>query len=75
MWLRDYLEQQGGEADSTDVKKDGSKAGYSESALKRARKKLGFGVTYRGFPRKSYWSLDLPGDATVSSDEYTESVQ
>lgn len=58
-WLRDFLTVEGGEAASTDVKREGSKAGYSESALKRARKKLAYGVTQQGYPRRTVWYIPV----------------
>lgn len=56
-WLSDYLETQGGAADSADIKKAGQRAGHSQSTLRRAHKRLGLVTTTKGFPRRSEWSL------------------
>jgi hypothetical protein len=56
-WLADYLAIQGGPADSALIKREGHKAGHSESALKRARLKLQVTAASHGYPRKTFWSL------------------
>jgi hypothetical protein len=58
-WLRDYLTDNGGLADSADVKREGHKAGHSNDALKRARQKLKLTVQSKGFPRRTTW--EIPG--------------
>lgn len=55
-WLSDYLETQGGAADSAEIKKAGQRAGHSNGALHRARKRLGLTTTTKGFPRRSEWA-------------------
>lgn len=56
-WLTDYLTTQGGEADSADIKREGQKAGHSQDALKRARKRLRMPIEAYGMPRHTKWSL------------------
>jgi hypothetical protein len=56
-WLVDYLQTQGGTADSASIKKEGAKAGHSQDALKRARPRLNIVSTAEGFPRRTFWSL------------------
>ncbi len=56
-WLEDYLRQQGGEADSKDIKVAGQRARHSADALKRARTRLGIGSESYGFPRQTKWLL------------------
>lgn len=56
-WLGDYLSEQGGEADSAAVKLAARKAGHTESALQRARKRLKIVTESVGFPRKTIWRL------------------
>lgn len=56
-WLTDWLASLGGSDDSANVKKAGAKAGHSDSALKRARRRLRIEVTAEGFPRRTYWSI------------------
>jgi len=55
-WLRDYLAAHDGTVDSAAVKREGSKAGHSTSALQRARQRLHLVKTTSGFPRRSFWS-------------------
>lgn len=56
-WLQDYLTEQGGSADSADVKRDGFKAGHGKDALQRARLKLQITTVSVGFPRRTHWVL------------------
>ncbi len=58
-WLQDFLVSRGGECDSATAKKEGSRAGHSIDAVKRARKKLGIASDSRDFPRKTYWSMPV----------------
>lgn len=71
LWLKGYMETQGGEVESMDVKKAGAGAGYSESALKRAKKKVGIEYAYKGYPKRSYWTmaLDTQSDAYVATSD------
>lgn len=62
-WLRQYLEQRQGAADSKAVKTDGFAVGFSQSTLKRAAATLHIAVVSIGFPRRTWWTL--PG-ATVN---------
>jgi hypothetical protein len=52
-WLSDYLSLHQ-VATSQQVKAEGKKVGISADALKRARHKLGVGLTSAGFPRSTY---------------------
>jgi hypothetical protein len=67
-WLREYLMDNGGEANRGDIMKDARKAGYSESTVKRARKRAGVIVSPRqGFGGGTLWSLDTQsGHSQVS---------
>jgi hypothetical protein len=67
-WLDEYLRDKE-VADSKDVKSDAAEADISERTLKRARKKIGAGVTSVGFPRRTVWSK--PG---LTPDEVDEIV-
>jgi hypothetical protein len=60
-WLADYLNAQGGGAESAETKAAGKKAGHSKGALDRAARTLNIGINSFGFPRQTYWSL--PGTA------------
>jgi hypothetical protein len=60
-WLADYLDAQGGGAESAEVKAAGRKAGHARGALDRAARKLKVSIDSFGFPRQTYWSL--PGAA------------
>jgi hypothetical protein len=68
-WLQDYLTQQGGSADSADVKKEGAKAGHSHDALKRARHKLKAAAVSVGFPRRTHWTLQSAQSVGATSGE------
>ena len=59
-WLADYLADQGGTADSNDIKTAGKAAGHSKDSLQRARKRLAIGSTQLGYPRRAFWSLPSP---------------
>jgi hypothetical protein len=64
-WLTDYLETQGGEAASADIKKAGHQEGHTQDALQRARKKLKLQVKSRDMPRRTFW---ITPEETQSSD-------
>ena len=70
-WLTDYLTDHGGTAASADVKRDGAKAGHSQDALKRARRRIRADVTESGFPRRTFWSLagTLPAPVGAQSEQ------
>lgn len=72
-WLSDHLAQLGGSDDSKSVKDAGSKAGHSQDALKRARRRLRIDITSSGFPRRTYWSL--PGTQPDESAGHDQSEQ
>ncbi|MGE0042405.1 MAG: DnaB-like helicase N-terminal domain-containing protein [Vicinamibacterales bacterium] len=56
-WLVDFLGDNGGAADSAEVKRAGAKAGHSADALKRARQRLRITALSVGFPRRTVWKL------------------
>jgi hypothetical protein len=58
-WLEDYLAQHGGTASSTDIKRDGGRAGHALRTLHRARQRVRAVVSSEGFPRVSWWSLPV----------------
>jgi hypothetical protein len=62
-WLTDYLTSKGGTDESAAVKQEGRKAGHSERALGRARRRLKAASepVPNSFPRRTYWTL--PGTA------------
>jgi hypothetical protein len=55
MWLADYLKDR--RVRSSDVKRDGRAAGFSQSSIERAAKKLHVRSEAEGFPRVTFWSL------------------
>jgi hypothetical protein len=68
-WLQDYLAQQGGAADSAEIKREGSRAGHSHDALKRARHKLQIAAISVGFPRRTHWMLQSAQSVGASPGE------
>jgi hypothetical protein len=54
-WLQDHLSIQGGSDEWKNIKRDGIRAGHSESTLKRAKSKLKLGSRTWGYPRSSMW--------------------
>lgn len=66
-YLEDYLTKSGGEALRTDVMAAMRKEGFTESAVARARKKLGIISESSGFPRRSVWSLPVISPADPQS--------
>ena len=71
MWLRGHLTDAGGTDDARDIRKCARKDGISDSALYRARTKLGVTAQSSGFgkDRRSFWSLPgtLPAAATAEA--------
>lgn len=59
-WLTDYLKTVGGKSASAKIKREGKMAGHSESALKRASRKLKLKVESVGMPRETFWSFPDP---------------
>ncbi|GAB2922878.1 AAA family ATPase [Streptomyces heilongjiangensis] len=59
MWLRDYLMDLGGAAESTDLMKDAGKRRYSRPSVYRAKTKLGLITRQSGFGKSktSMWYL------------------
>jgi len=58
-WLRDYLTDIGGEADSKEIKQHAKAAGFSSSAMDRAKRRLKLTSTNTGFgkEKRAIWSL------------------
>jgi hypothetical protein len=73
-WLDDYLESKGGNAASADVKVAGKKAGHSEDALKRARRRLKLHVSSSGFPRITYWHCASESKLIAQSEQQSEQI-
>jgi 5S rRNA maturation endonuclease (ribonuclease M5) len=66
-WLSAYLEVEGPEANSAEVKARAKKAGISERTLQRARKELGVIWGRTGFGRDSITTWSLPSQATTAN--------
>jgi hypothetical protein len=62
-WLKDYLTEVGGSAESAAVKKRGIEAGHADRTLKRAAQQLHLVMFRTGFPSASYWRLPAGGGA------------
>lgn len=71
-WLHDHLQSVGGTDESASIKRGGAAAGHSDSALKRARRKLRVQSTSHGFPRQTFWSL--PGTQPAEALEMDKSA-
>lgn len=83
-WLEDFLTMEGPEVESATAKRKAREAGHSESAVHRARKKLGVIDRSSGYPRTTKWSLPVKpsvvsqscqsarGDETTTTTETTE---
>lgn len=65
-WLEDYLEEQGGGAESSAVKAAGKTAGHARATLERAAKRLKVSVEQQGFPRRTWWTLPAHSDTQTS---------
>jgi hypothetical protein len=65
LWLRTYLMDMGGSEITAEIRKAARKEGISDSALHRARRKLGCAIRQYGFgkDRKSLWCLPELTDA------------
>jgi hypothetical protein len=74
-WLKQFLTQHHGVAQSSLIKKAGGDAGHSESTLKRARRQVGVTTeSTKTFPRITFWLLpgvevDLCALAAASAEE------
>ena len=85
-WLEDFLTMEGPEVESAIAKRKARDAGHSESAVHRARKKLGVIDRSSGYPRTTKWSLPVKpsvvsqswqsarGDETTTTTETTEEM-
>jgi hypothetical protein len=71
-WLDGFLVSQGGSAPSADIKIHGKKAGHSEDALKRARKRLNLHISSAGFPRITYWHSVSESKLIRQSEQQSE---
>ncbi|MEU6703881.1 AAA family ATPase [Streptomyces wuyuanensis] len=71
LWLRDYLTDLGGSADSADILKDGQKQGYSRSTLYRVKSKLRLVTKQAGFGKKKSSVWYLPEAAPTDDPEAT----
>jgi hypothetical protein len=70
LWLRNYLTDRGGCAESAGMKKAARQEGINESALHRARRKLKVAIDRTGFGKQqvSLWSLpNTSADSTRQS--------
>jgi AAA domain len=62
-WLRSYLTQEGGEADSKQVKEAGAKAGHSSRTLQRTLQEAGVSsADAETWPRRTIWRLVTDSD-------------
>jgi hypothetical protein len=77
-WLEDYLTLNP-DSGSGVVKTDGRKAGHSESAISRARRKLRIVSSSGGYPRTTTWALPVKspsGDsATTDATDTTDTTE
>lgn len=58
-WLKSFLEDNGGEAETVDVLKAGDKVGFSKDSLKRAKKRAGVVSRKEGMDSAWMWVIDL----------------
>lgn len=74
-WLKGYIELQGPQVLSAEVKREAVKAGFSERTLQRARQDLKVIYGWTGNPPKTAWSLPtepsesdgIPGTAGIAT--------
>lgn len=59
-WLREYLQEQGGDAQPGDVRRAADAAGLTWRTVQRARPRVGASAHRSGFPSKTVWRLDSP---------------
>lgn len=74
-WLRGYLQDQGGEASSKDVKRAAAADDISERTLQRAMKKAGAKAERAGFGKGSVWRLTDRMPSTESEDASASAPQ
>ncbi|MGW1278039.1 AAA family ATPase [Streptomyces tsukubensis] len=69
-WLRGRLTDLGGSEEAREVKKAARKEGYSDSAVDRAKKKLGIRSKQQGFGRErtSHWYLPEAWEGDAQTD-------
>jgi hypothetical protein len=70
-WLEDFLVEHGGSADWAAVQQQGTKAGHSKDALRRANDNLKITSKTSGFPRKAIWTLPAPLVAAIGETATT----
>jgi hypothetical protein len=73
MWLADYLKDR--RVRSSDAKREGRGAGFSQSSIERAAKKLHVRSEAEGFPRVTYWSLPDESRHQASEGEATNATE
>ena len=73
MWLVDYLKDR--RVRSSDVKRDGRAAGFSQSSIERAAKKLHVRSEAEGFPRVTFWSLPDQSHRQLAQGEATGAAE
>jgi hypothetical protein len=74
-WLVDYLTS-GGSANARDVIRDGRASGFTEDAVKKARRRVGATSERQGFGKGStvVWTIDAPMDAIDARNQKPESM-
>lgn len=74
-WLRGYLESQGGEASSKDVKKAAAADDISERTLQRAMRRAGVKAERAGFGKGSVWRIAEHFPTTQGDDPSASAPQ
>jgi hypothetical protein len=69
-WLQGWLTDVGGSDEAREIKKAAKKEGFSDSAVDRAKKKLGIRSKQQGFGRErtSHWYLPEAWEQSVQTD-------
>ncbi len=70
-WLVDYLSTEGGSANARDVIRDGRATGFTEDAIKKARRRIRARSERQGFGKGSsvVWTIDAPIGAIDATNE------
>jgi hypothetical protein len=74
-FLVQYLRSVGGVKESSDVKKEAMKAGFSNSTIDRARGNTRIQVESVGFPRRTYWRLPPPAPVSSGATGVTDATE
>lgn len=74
-WLRDHLINAGGEAAQADVVKEGSKHGFSQDTLKRAKKRAGVISRKAGMGSGWVWAIDPEGSTKSAKGAEPETLR